>query len=634
MHLIRVTAALGFLTCCVLLGPAFAQRPTQFESLVASAQQAQARRDFEAAADFYQKAIAIHPEISELQANLGLMYYQTGKDQQAIRAFYQAIRLEPALFVPNLFLGLDYVKLRKFKEAIPYLQRAAQSKPTDAQAHLGLGQAYAGSGNTRLAIHSYMRANEIDPQNADVWYHLGVAYLEQVEADARVLLTRHKDSGYLQALLAETFAEQHAFIQAADAYKKVLSLDSFPPNMHAGYGFVLVSRHDIPSAEHEFNVELAANPGSLMAKLGLARVHLEHDEVAESAKEIVEVFKADPAFFASNSSRFGAGLAPAKRNELDGVLEQRQTTGETPERFLALFRNVPAEQRSSESPKIATADKSNATGFYEAGKYTNCSDALAPRLESLPPKELQLLATCAYFSSNTRTAFEAAGRLAASTETEAEGLYWETRSSEKLATQALSRASQLDSGSPKLHVLLGDIYRQRQRFPDAEQEYRKALALQPNDNGALFGLALALLGDNLPEEASRVAQGALANSPDDPEINAVMGEILCARHDLAAAEPYLKRSLNAKPEYVLHVHALLGNVYANTDRIQEAMAELKLALPGDKDGSVHYQIGRLYLKVGDKKAAMDAFEDSQRLKKEGLEHAAVAMQQGEDDEPQ
>ena len=38
------------------------------------------------------------------------------------------------------------------------------------------------------------------PENADAWYHLGVSYLEQVEADARILLTRHRES----ALPADT----------------------------------------------------------------------------------------------------------------------------------------------------------------------------------------------------------------------------------------------------------------------------------------------------------------------------------------------------------------------------------------------------------------------------------------------
>jgi tetratricopeptide (TPR) repeat protein len=630
-----VRCAIFWLSSSLLLS----QQPDAFESLLASAQQAQARGDFESAAEFYRKAIGIHPEIPELKANLGLMYYQTGKDQQAIEAFNQAIRLKPGLFVPNLFLGLDYVKLKKFKKAIPYFKRAAQSKPSDAQAQLGLGQAYAGIGNTRLAINSYLRANQIDPQTADIWYHLGVLYLEQVEADARVLLTRHKDSGYVQALLADTFAEQHAFVQAAEAYKRALSLSPFPPDTHANYGLILASRHDLPSAEHEFNLELASNPGSLMAKLGLARVHLAQGEADESVKEIVVVFEADPGFLALNTSRFNAGLATDKRAELDRVLQQRQTTGETPKDLLALFRNAAPEQRSSEAAAVRIArdntSAGNGAGFYKAGKYTQCDAALAPRLQTLPSQDLRLLATCAYLAGDTRTAFDAARRLAASSATKAEGLYWETKSAEQLAIEALARASELDSTSPKLHVLLGDIYRQRKSFPDAQQEYQKALTLKAGDTGALFGLSLALLADGQTDEALSQARAALEKNPEDPELNAVMGEILCARNDFDAAEGYLKKSLNTKLEYVPHVHALLGKVYAQTNRTQQAIAELKLALPSDQDGRLHYQIARLYLKVGDPDSAKQAFDVSARIRREGLTRAAVAMQQGEDEiEPQ
>ena len=56
-----------------------------------------------------------------------------------------------------------------------------------------------------------------------------MSYLEQVEADARILLSRHKDSAYFETLTAETFAEQRAFIQADDAYKKALAFPRFLP---------------------------------------------------------------------------------------------------------------------------------------------------------------------------------------------------------------------------------------------------------------------------------------------------------------------------------------------------------------------------------------------------------------------
>lgn len=565
------------------------------------------------------------------------MCYQTGKVEEAAEAFRQAIHLKPALFVPNLFLGLDYVKLRRFKEAIPYLKRAALSKP-DIQALLGLGHAYAATGDTHLAIGSYLRATELDSASADSWYRLGVAYLEQVEADARTILTRHKDSSYLQALMADTFSEQRAYIQAENAYKKALATSTYPAGLRAEYGLVLLKQHDLPGAERELKAELAWNPGSLIAKLGLARLHVEQGAAEKGVAEIAEIWKTDAGFLRANAARFTAGLSQARRHELQRVLEKRQAEGDIAEEAAALLGNDVARgvgwqglMTNPDIPASSTkASRPDAAELSAEGKYRQCVQVLASRLALLPARHLRLLASCGYSTGDYRDAFDAAAKLAASASTEAEGLYWETKSAQKLASDALARASELDSSSPKLHVLLGDVYRQRDNFPDAEQEYRKALALQPQDTGALFGLSLVLLADQQKDEALRLAQAALQNNPDDPELNAVMGEIFCARYDYSAAEPYLNKSLKAKPEYVSHVHALLGKVYAQTNRTQDAIAELKLALADDKNGQLHYQIARLYLKVGDRDSAQQAFHVSERLRSEGLNRAAVAIQQGED----
>jgi tetratricopeptide (TPR) repeat protein len=638
---IRVVATICCYVLSVLSGAAFPQQTDQFESLLVSAQQAQARGEFESAAEFYRKAVGIHPEIPELTADLGLMYYQMGKDQQAIDAFKQAIRLKPGLFVPNLFLGLDYVKSKQFKEAIPYLKRAAISKPTDIQARLALGQAYRGRGRTRLAIASYLRAVQLEPENANGWFQLGVSYLERVEADARLLLARHQDSAYLQALVAESFAEQRKFVQAADAYKKMLTLPAFPPGVHASYGFVLINRHDLTGAERELRAELASNPGCLMAKLGLARLHVEQGAAAEGAGEIGDISKIDTSFLRVNAPLFDVRLPQQGYSELQRVLEERQAAGDISPGIVGLFRSLATNERIADvsqglgiednpTPRSKAA-ASSAAELYASGRYGDCSDLLASRLPLLQSEDLQLLASCAYSTGNFRNAFDAGAKLAVNAATEAEGLYWETRSSQKLATQVLAHASQIDSTSPKLHVLLGDIYRQRKYFPDAEQEYRKALALQPEDNGALFGLSLALLADDEIDEAFRLAQTALQRSPEDPELNAVMGEILCARGDFSGSEPYLEKGLHTKPELVPRVHALLGKVYAQTNRTQQAISELKRALPDDNDGHLHYQIARLYLKVGDRNSAKQAFEASDRMRRQGLTRAAVALEQGGDD---
>ena len=636
MRKVWVNAVVGCAMLCLTSGQLLAQQPDAFESLLASAQQAQARSDFQSAAEFYKQAVALHPEIPELNANLGLMYYQTGKDEQAADAFQQAIRLKPALFVPNLFLGLDYIRLKRFKEAVPYLKRAALEKPSDIETHLGLGEAYAASGETRLAIASYLRATQVAPDNADAWYHLGVSYLEQVEADARILLTRHKDSGYLRVLTADNLLDQQAFLAAAETYKNALLLPSLPAGTRASYGFALIPKHDFLAAERELNAELKDHPGSLLAKLGLARLRLEQGATEEAANRLQEIWKTDSGFFRAHIAKLDSRIDPSKRSDLQRLLEGREAAGDvTAGLVVALRGDAASERRDDDASSTPTRPNNTLVGasqLYAAGKYRQCTDLLAAKLRTLTISNVRVLAVCAYSTGDYQQAFSASTRLALGSSNEAEALYWETKSAQKLATEALARASEMDSGSPKLHVLLGDLYRQRQFFPDSEQEYRKALTLAPNDTGALFGLSLALLANNQLDQAFDVAQSALKNNSDDPELNAVMGEILCAKDDFAGAESYLKKSLNTKPEYVSHVHALLGSVYAKTNRTQEAIAELKLALPDDKDGHIHYQLARLYLKVGDRDGAKQAFEISNRLRSEGLNRAAVAMRQTVTDE--
>jgi tetratricopeptide (TPR) repeat protein len=334
--------------------------------------------------------------------------------------------------------------------------------------------------------------------------------------------------------------------------------------------------------------------------------------------------------------RLESGLANLKITELHATLEKRAVSGELPEEMVSLFRLDAADAPLALGPRSEITASGGATGLrltpgelYNEGAYRQCRDHLVEQFPTLSVGDLHLLALCAYDTGDYEHSFDAAEKLSESEDTGAEGLYWETRSSQNLASEALAHASKIDSNSPKLHVLLGDVYRQQERFEDAEREYRKSLTLRPQDTGALFGLSLALLGNGQRDEALHVAQAAIKDNPGDPELNAVMGEVLCQREEFLEAETYLKKSLNTKPEYIPHLHALLSKVYANTNRTQEAIAELKLALPEDKNGSLYYQIGRLYLKVGDRDSAQGAFVESKRLERQGLSRGATHRGQGE-----
>ena len=140
-----------------------------------------------------------------------------------------------------------------------------------------------------------------------------------------------------------------------------------------------------------------------------------------------------------------------------------------------------------------------------------------------------------------------------------------------------------------------------------------------------MGLATAYLQEAKVEQAVETAQKALERSPADPDVNLVMGETLITQHKFTEAEPFLLKALNAKPQVLPHVHALLGRVYEVNGKTKEAIDQLKMGAESDQDGSIHYQLARLYSQVGDKADADAAFVQMKAIKQKRREGAVIAL---------
>ncbi len=248
-----------------------------------------------------------------------------------------------------------------------------------------------------------------------------------------------------------------------------------------------------------------------------------------------------------------------------------------------------------------------------------------PDLPGLMKDDLERRASGAFFAGDLRTTALASDRLRQKYPNDPAGWYWAVRANRSLSVAALARAGEVEPDSPRVHALLGDVYRRRRMFDEAREEYSKVLAISPDSVAGLAGLAATDLADGKPEQAQVTARKALARSPEDSEINLQMGEILVAQHEYTDAEPYLQRSLHARPDLRPRVHALLGEVFARTGRSKEALKELTQGIASDEDGSVHYQLARLYKEAGDLKAAEAAFEKSKQIRANHDELARRAL---------
>jgi tetratricopeptide (TPR) repeat protein len=614
---------------------------SKLASLLATAQRAQTGNDYAAAAAAYKQAVTIRPELAELWANLGLMEHEAGDYNASIKSLLEANRLKPSLYVPNLFLGVDYLQVGKAKNAVPFLMKAEKLNSADAQSPLALGRAYASLGEHVLAAREFTRALHIDPRQSVAWFALGIAYLDMVEEGGRRMTTEYPNSTYAKALFAESLAKQGRYKEANDLYESIIDRKPQPPCMRSELGWAYLKQHESADADKEFKQELLMNPGCSLALAGQARLLIDAGSNDQALGLIVELWNRDQGFAVAAVSSLFEDLAPGHSSSfLNHVSRQHDSGTVSDDLFVALTSVLrgaqPSEQVAPSGMAIkreaVTAGVSPATAgtvaevLYTSGRYESCAARLQNSLLSKNIDNLLLLSTCSFFTGDYELTSKASAALMSASSSLPSALYWSIKANERLASRSLEQFEVLEPNSATSHILSGDIWRQRKQYEEAETEYKKALELSPNDHAALLGLATAYYGDGNISKSVETTQAALLESPEDPELNLLMGEGMVSKFKFAEAEPFLDKSLSVKPQMLSHVHALLGEVYAKTGRTQDAITQLKMGLESDEDGSLYYQLSMAYRTIGDAKDAAATIEQMKVLRLESRKRAASSIQ--------
>jgi tetratricopeptide (TPR) repeat protein len=637
-----------FFIFLLLAGRLFGQQDqaSSLESLLAAAQQAQAANNYAAAAEYFKQAVKLHPNIPELRANLGLMQHQSGEYSEAIRSFQETLRQKPSLYVPNLFLGIDYVRAGNAKEALPLLLKAEKMNATDPLPSLTLGRAYSSLGEYTQAIRELRRAIRLDPQQGSAWFDLGIAQLDLVEEDARAMTGEYAATSYAKALYAESLVKQARYKEASDLYSSILAADAQPPCMESEAGLLSLKRGDAQNAALQFTAERSRHPECSLAILGEARLLIDAGDNQAALLQLQQLWNKGHGFFALSAPLLLDGIAPDHAQSFLNELVQQQSSGKVDQQISAAIlqaMQAPADAAQDSDAAQNTASSRIAARVqgrqaYQSGEYARCAGLLKNSLNSDSAATLETLAACSFFTGDYTLTSDAGSALRSlPSPPQAQALYWSIKANEKLAFESLAHFQQLEPDSARSHILLGDIYRQRQRYDDAQKEYSKALDLSPNDAAALLGLATAYFDDANIAMTVEIAHKALVQSPDDPEINLLLGEALISQHHFPDSEPYLLKALHAKLQMLPHVHALLGEAYAADGKLQDALRELKLGVDSDQDGSIHYQLARLYGKLGETADAAVAIQQMKAIQQKRREGAVIAVQDshpaGADDVP-
>jgi tetratricopeptide (TPR) repeat protein len=484
---------------------------------------------------------------------------------------------------------------------------------------MNLGRAYFGLKQFESASGAYRRATDLDPKNGEAWYRLGITYLEMSEVTSRDFAGLNRQSSFFQRLDAESLNDQEKLPEATERFQKLLSGQTSPPCTRSSFGLMLIRRGDSSRAQSEFLQDLKSG-GCSLAKIGLIRLALEKGETKAEFSSLASLWKLDSGFMRASASELTRGMTPEQIKVFDDALAQPEVVEFPPEAIAILRLSLQGRRTLSTQPEGSenqTAMKAvapyPAQEYYIRGEYAKCAKSLLRTTTSLSREKLSLLATCSFYNGDFNSTLATAKKLCQSSLGKEEGLYWSILAEQRLALLALAYAGEVEPNSIRLHELLAESYRDRERYADAEAEYKVALSINPKEFSALVGAATNYLQELRIESAHEMIQDALTQNDSDAEANYIMGEVLMAEHKYPDAEPYLRAGLSAKAELVPRIHALLGQIYASEGDTRRAIDEYKLGLPSDDDGSVHFQLGRLYQKAGEATLAAEAFADSKAL---------------------
>jgi Tfp pilus assembly protein PilF len=174
-----------------------------------------------------------------------------------------------------------------------------------------------------------------------------------------------------------------------------------------------------------------------------------------------------------------------------------------------------------------------------------------------------------------------------------------------------------------VHELTGDLEAAKGNDAKAIEEYRIAVSMKPSVANLHYSLGHLLWKNLKTDEARKELNAELELSPRHAGALHDLGNTYLLEHDPEKALAYLKRAREVDPGD-LDIHRDLGTAYAELHEYAKAEVEFKAAIPGDRDGSVHYKLARIYQAQGQKENAAREFELSTSLNRES--HAKLEKQ--------
>jgi tetratricopeptide (TPR) repeat protein len=244
---------------CLLLGLLTFRQTSEYQNLLS----------------LYTATLQKNPACWMAHYNLGIVFSEQGKIDQAIDQYQQAIMLRPAYSEAHYNIGRLLVEQGQIDQAISHYEKVVAINPTDAEAHNNLGIALFGIRRVDDAIGHYQKALEILPNYAEASCNLANALVAKGDFDAAIArysacLSAIPDQEEAQYNLASALLRKGRTDEAIVQYQKVLQIHPESADAHANLGSAWLAKGRARDAMAEYRNALQISPENLAALSNLA----------------------------------------------------------------------------------------------------------------------------------------------------------------------------------------------------------------------------------------------------------------------------------------------------------------------------------------------------------------------------
>lgn len=271
--------ALGLL----LALPCAPAQQSEMQRDYATAQRALASGDVGGALKIFKQLSRSHPDIAEIHATIGVIYFQQGVYPEALQHLDEAKRLKPALPKLDGLIAMSQAELGDYKQALPKLEetfRTAQDEPVKRMSGLELERAYTALQQDSKAVEVALELQRLFPSDPEVLYHNERIFGNFAFLTVQKLATVAPNSIWRQQADAEEEESEGSFDQAIASYRQILVLDPTHRGIHYRIGRCLRERErhthhpeDLINAMAEFQQELKLNPDNANASYEIGEIH-------------------------------------------------------------------------------------------------------------------------------------------------------------------------------------------------------------------------------------------------------------------------------------------------------------------------------------------------------------------------